>query len=74
VDFYDRGGGVGIGLAVPNQTLPADALDLTAAEKQDLVAFMQALTDTVSVYPAPEKLPRLAGKAHQNKRLVGGRY
>lgn len=45
VDFYDRGGGVGMGLDVPNQTLPADRLNLTAAEKKDLIAFMRSLTD-----------------------------
>ncbi len=46
VDFYDAGGGAGLGLRVPNQTLPADSLRLTRREKRDLVAFMRALTDT----------------------------
>ncbi|MCZ8206118.1 cytochrome c peroxidase [Gemmatimonas sp.] len=46
VDFYDRGGGAGIGIALDNQTLPSDALKLTAREKRALVAFMRALTDT----------------------------
>ncbi|WP_396223726.1 cytochrome c peroxidase [Gemmatimonas sp.] len=45
VDFYDRGGGAGIGIALDNQTLPPDALKLTAREKRALVAFMRALTD-----------------------------
>jgi cytochrome c peroxidase len=49
VDFYDRGGGAGIGIALPNQTLPADSLRLTEEEKRAPVAFMQALTDTTSV-------------------------
>lgn len=74
VEFYDRGGGAGIGLTVPNQTLPAEALHLSTGEKQDLVAFMQALTDTVTVHSAPKKLPRLSGKGQGQKRLVGGRY
>jgi cytochrome c peroxidase len=47
VDFYDHGGGAGLGLDVPNQTLPADALELTATEKSDLVAFMESLSDPV---------------------------
>jgi cytochrome c peroxidase len=47
VDFYDRGGGVGMGLRVPNQTLPGDSLHLTTREKRDLIAFMHALTDTM---------------------------
>ena len=46
VDFYDRGGGAGIGIELPNQTLPADRLELTEREKADLVAFMRSLTDT----------------------------
>jgi cytochrome c peroxidase len=61
-------------LTVPNQTLPAEALDLTPAEKQDLVAFMRALTDTVSTYTAPDRLPRLSTREQRKKRPVGGRY
>ncbi len=43
VEFYDRGGGAGIGIDLPNQTLPQDPLRLTRDEKQALVAFMRAL-------------------------------
>jgi cytochrome c peroxidase len=46
VDFYDRGGGAGIGIALDHQTLPPDPLRLTAQERRELVAFMRALTDT----------------------------
>jgi cytochrome c peroxidase len=46
VEFYNRGGGRGLGLKVPNQTLPFDHLNLDAAEKKSLVAFMRSLTDT----------------------------
>jgi len=46
VDFYDAGGGAGLGLTVPNLTLPADSLHLSRQEKRDLVAFLEALTDT----------------------------
>ena len=49
VDFYDRGGGAGIGIELPNQTLPPDPLRLSAREKRDLIAFMLALTDTTQV-------------------------
>jgi len=47
VDFYDRGGGGGIGIELANQTLSPKPLHLTRAEKRELVAFMRALTDTV---------------------------
>lgn len=43
VDFYDRGGGQGLGFSLPNQTLPADKLNLTRAEKRALVAFLKSL-------------------------------
>ncbi|MBC8109749.1 MAG: cytochrome-c peroxidase, partial [Verrucomicrobia bacterium] len=45
VDFYNKGGGVGLGIDLPNQTLPFDKLNLTEQEAKDLVAFMQTLTD-----------------------------
>ncbi len=43
IDFYDKGGGAGLGFDLPNQTLPADKLNLTASEKKSLVAFLRAL-------------------------------
>ena len=43
VDFYNRGGGQGIGARLSNQTLPPVALGLSAPEKADLVAFLGAL-------------------------------
>ena len=48
VDFYDAGGGVGIGSDLPYQTLFEQPLHLTPDEKHDLVAFLCALTDTVT--------------------------
>lgn len=45
VEFYNLGGGAGMGLSLPHQTLPAAPLNLTTAEKQALIAFMKALTD-----------------------------
>lgn len=45
VDFYNKGGGKGIGFKLDNQTLPEDKLNLTKQEKSDLIAFMRALTD-----------------------------
>jgi cytochrome c peroxidase len=46
VEFYDRGGGAGIGILSPAQTLPARKLQLTQHEKVSLLAFLKALTDT----------------------------
>lgn len=45
VEFYHKGGGVGIGINLPFQSLPFDSLQLNSAEKKSIVAFMQSLTD-----------------------------
>lgn len=45
IDFYNRGGGEGIGINQPLQTLPPDNLKLSTKEKAALVAFMKSLTD-----------------------------
>ena len=47
VDFYDVGGGQGIGAGLLHQTLPGDSLHLARAEKRAIIAFMRALTDTM---------------------------
>jgi len=46
IDFYDRGGGAGLGFDLPNQTLPGTRLQLTTNEKKALIAFLHALNDT----------------------------
>lgn len=46
MDFYNNGGGAGVGIHVPNQTLPSDKLNLTKKETRDIINFMKALTDT----------------------------
>ena len=73
VDFYNRGGGAGLGLDVPYQTLSPDPLQLSEQEQADLVAFMQSLTDTTS-HAAPRVLPTFAGNEALNQRKVGGTY
>lgn len=45
VTFYNVGGGQGMGLDVPYQTLPPDSLNLEAQEQKALIAFMKTLTD-----------------------------
>jgi cytochrome c peroxidase len=49
MDFYNAGGGIGIGLDVPHQTLPSDSLGLTKREIGDIIAFMKSLTDTTGL-------------------------
>ncbi|GGF74449.1 cytochrome-c peroxidase [Wenyingzhuangia marina] len=45
VDFYNRGGGQGIGIHEEYQTLPFDELNLSDQEIKDIIAFMKTLTD-----------------------------
>ena len=49
IEFYEHGGGAGLKLDVPNQTLPDTRLQLSKQEKKDLVSFMKALTDTSGI-------------------------
>jgi cytochrome c peroxidase len=49
MDFYNRGGGAGLGLAVPTQTLAEDRLHLSQAEQQALIAFIASLNDAREV-------------------------
>ncbi len=73
IDFYDAGGGVGEGLKVANQTLPADSLKLTKEDKANLLAFIKSLNEDITFEDPPEKLPASKNKA-LNKRKVGGVY
>lgn len=45
MEFYDKGGGAGLGLDIPDQTLASSPLNLTDQEKSDIIAFINALTD-----------------------------
>ncbi|SKC06225.1 cytochrome-c peroxidase [Dyadobacter psychrophilus] len=47
IDFYDKGGGAGLGLDLPRQTLSPLQLHLTDQEKKDIIAFLNALTDKI---------------------------
>ena len=48
LEFYNLGGGAGMGLAVENQTLSDAPLNLSKQEIKDIIAFMETLTDTSS--------------------------
>jgi cytochrome c peroxidase len=45
MNFYNKGGGEGLGLKPDNQTLPPDALQLSEVEIKAVIAFMNTLTD-----------------------------
>lgn len=45
LEFYNKGGGSGMGLKVPYQTLPSDTLGLNEEEIKSIIAFINSLTD-----------------------------
>lgn len=45
LEFYNEGGGEGLGLKMNNQTLAADKLNLTQTEIQQVIVFLNSLTD-----------------------------
>jgi cytochrome c peroxidase len=77
IDFYQRGGGAGMGLDVPHQTLPFDNLQLSAQEQRDLIEFMHALTEPAHapIFARPAYLPTdFEQHPLLNQRKIGGAY
>ena len=76
VDFYNRGGGAGIGIDLEFQTLPPDHLNLTDTEIHDIVTFMESLTDTTGLTSRPHNLPEVLDPVTNSPipRVIGGLY
>jgi cytochrome c peroxidase len=47
IDFYNKGGGKGLGLQIANQTLSSVPLLLSEQEIQNIISFLHALTDSI---------------------------
>jgi cytochrome c peroxidase len=73
LEFYNRGGGAGRGMDVPNQTLSADPLGLSVAQKEQLKAFIRSLNEPQPIATLPEQLPKSSMSA-LNRRKPGGSY
>ncbi len=73
LDFYNQGGGIGKGIDVQNQTLPADKLNLTAIEITSIISFMNALSENVILDYTIPQLPHSKNKK-LNLRVSGGAY
>lgn len=71
MDFYNKGGGVGFGFKVENQTLPFDSLNLSKQEVNDIISFMKSLTDTTNMTTPIERLPKIN---NYTNRKIGGKY
>jgi cytochrome c peroxidase len=73
LDFYNRGGGSGIGIDLPNQTIPFDRLDLSSEEQHNIILFINTLTDTTGLTAIPQSLPGMADQRLANRK-IGGKY
>ncbi|MCT4663662.1 MAG: cytochrome-c peroxidase [Flavobacteriales bacterium] len=73
LDFYNRGGGQGVGLNVEHQTLAPDKLNLSPTEIKDLISFMNQLSDNPFINQTKETLPKFKNP-EWNKRVYGGEY
>jgi parallel beta-helix repeat protein len=57
IDFYARGGGPGIGVETPNLDDKIRPYEITPQEKEDLIAFLYALTDESKLPQFPDRVP-----------------
>jgi parallel beta-helix repeat protein len=57
LDFYAAGGGPGVGFKEPKVDDKIHTYTITPEEKQDLIAFLYALTDESNLPAFPDKVP-----------------
>jgi cytochrome c peroxidase len=68
MEFYNLGGGVGMGLKIENQTLPSERLELSEKEKSQIISFLETLTDTSGLVGPRPDLPQFPGRQEWNNR------
>jgi cytochrome c peroxidase len=68
LEFYNQGGGEGMGLEVDHQTLSPANLNLTPREQADIISFLHTLTDTASVGNGTPTLPDFEKMPQWNSR------
>lgn len=71
MEFYNEGGGIGLGYEVPNQTLPFDSLSLEEDEMDAIISFMKSLTDTSGLTSIPKELPTFTIDSLNNRKIQG---
>ena len=72
--FYNKGGGAGIDINLPNQTLSREPIRLMPDEREDVIAFLNSLSDTTHTTTPPTLLPKIGSDKLLNERVIGGRY
>jgi cytochrome c peroxidase len=73
MNFYNNGGGAGVGIQLEYQTLGTDKLELSKKEIKQIIAFMESLTDSANLTSKPSRLPKI-NNSKLNDRKVGGEY
>jgi cytochrome c peroxidase len=71
IDFYAKGGGPGQGLKTPNLDDKIRPFTITHQQREDLVAFLQALTDESGLADPPRRVPstlRVEGRLRNDAR------
>ncbi len=74
MNFYQKGGGAGLGLGIENQTLPFDSLQISKKEERQIISFLKSLTDTSGLQVQPFPLPNVDTHPEWNNRIWGGEY
>jgi len=74
MNFYNKGGASGFRIDVPNQTLSRDPLELSNQQINDIIHFLESLSDTTGLTSAPITLPKLSPADASFRRVVGGEY
>jgi parallel beta-helix repeat protein len=57
LDFYAKGGGPGMGFKTPNLDDKIRPINFTYEQRQDLIAFLNALTDEKALAEPPRRVP-----------------
>lgn len=70
LDFYNRGGGAGIGIDLKNQTLPGDPLGLTDRELKQIKSFLHSLTDTSQMTKRNSQLPLFGIDEFDRRKVI----
>jgi cytochrome c peroxidase len=73
MNFYNNGGGAGVGIQLDYQTLGTDKLELSKKEIKQIIAFMESLTDSANLTSKPSRLPQI-NNSKLKDRQVGGSY
>lgn len=74
MDFYNKGGGLGLGLEVENQTLSGDKLNLSKKEINQIIEFLNYLNTEYNIDNNPVSLPKFEKNSDLNQRKIGGEY